>query len=141
MSEVKWIWADADDEGFKFLLPPDHDDLATSGEASGGDSRGRSQLAQGGLRRDPDHGHLVTIVGRGGAGKSIFALQLVTALLKGEHPGGSYKGQPLPAAFYFTLEAQREELESQYRSFEMGKGYRKASVAQTTPNRGTLLMV
>ena len=119
LARSEWIWADADDEGFKFLLP--FDDLETAERGAQSNDPQAPPPAQGGLCRHPEHGHLVTIVGRGGAGKSIFALQLVIELLRKEYPESPNPKRLLPGAFYFTLEAQREELKSQFSSFSWGR--------------------
>lgn len=57
------LYADADDQGLSFILPSLKSD-------------------QGGLACNKKHGHFSTLVGRGGSGKSILALQLATALLQ-----------------------------------------------------------
>jgi KaiC/GvpD/RAD55 family RecA-like ATPase len=91
------IRADAGDPGFRFVL-------------------------QEGLVRGAG-GHLGTIVGRGGSGKSILALQIVTRLLKEAHEAERLKGVDparLSAAFYFTLEASPEELARQVDQFDWG---------------------
>ena len=71
------------------------------------------------MRQEKD-GHLNTIVGRGGSGKSILALQLVTNLLKREN--GPHPNRP-HAAFYFTLEASPQELKRQLLQFTWGRDY------------------
>jgi len=101
-SEEK-IYAKAGDRGFSFLF---HDY---------------------GLAREPKQGHFGTIVGTGGSGKSVLALQLVTDLLNEEDEkenavdGKEHENEPRPLAFYFTLEASPQELASQVDQFIWGK--------------------
>ncbi|GEM_PF-4931893 len=111
----RFVYADADDEGFRFILQPPEEE---SNKRMGGFA----------LQKDSDEeesaverrGHLVTIVGRGGTGKSILALQLVTKLLKRKKSDHGKQG-PGPAVFYFTLEATPGELITQARQFKWGK--------------------
>lgn len=118
-SEPKIVYADAGDEGFRFIFP------------------GPDGSVLGGLRRERGQGHFVTLVGRGGTGKSFLALQLVTHLLEREKQmdeatGGSaaataaaHSDEPdaerVHTAFYFTLEASPRELAGQARQFTWGK--------------------
>ena len=105
MSEATQIRADAGDPGLNFVL-------------------------QKGLLRDAGEGHLGTIVGRGGSGKSILALQLVTELLRIADETNKDQNRR-PAAFYFTLEASPGELRNQVVQFKWGeKRYRGAWVEQ-----------
>ena len=117
------VFADADDEGFRFILPGETAEPAESAERS-----------RGGLVRERGRGHFVTLVGRGGTGKSIFALQLLSQLLgtaNGEvgdyHDYSHDEWPPTPAghrhhaAFYFTLEASPAELVNQLHQFTWGK--------------------
>jgi len=96
---IPHLFADANDDGIRFILQsPDKDHT------------------NGGLLRDREQGHLVTMAGRGGTGKSVLALQFLTELLN-QSEGKS------PAAFYFTLEASPLELARQLRDFEFGQRY------------------
>ncbi len=99
------IYAHGGDEGLQFILPSDK----------------RDGLEGGILRRD-DQGHLVTMVGRGGTGKTILALQLMTQLLA--DAAEKYEGWPSDrkhGAFYFTLEATPFEIYNQLAQFSWGK--------------------
>jgi len=92
------LFADASNDGISFILQSP--DLVPE---------------KGGLIRDPEQGHLVTIAGRGGTGKSLLALQFLTDLLN--------QSKGTPAAFYFTLEASPWELVRQLRDFKFGCRY------------------
>lgn len=102
MAETNDIYADAGDEGLRFILPS------------------AKQKEKGGFLRQEGDGHLNTIVGRGGSGKSILALQLVTSLLKNASLSDSNRPH---AAFYFTLEASPRELGRQLLQFTWGDRY------------------
>jgi KaiC/GvpD/RAD55 family RecA-like ATPase len=108
------IYANAGDEGFSFILPDNQEPA--------------SRIICGGIVKRVDQGHLVTIVGRGGTGKSIFALQLVTALLKdAEKNYDCWHEFQKPSAFYFSLEASPDELQSQMIQFAWGERYKSGS--------------
>src|SRR5260370_9020238 len=123
MSNRQIVYADADDPGLRFILP-----TLRRGE-------------EGGLAREKNNGHFGTIVGRGGSGKSVLALQLVTALLESEDKTKAVRGGGgrkvfaegsvycRQAGFYFTLEASPAELKRQLLQFEWGqkryKGWEK----------------
>lgn len=94
------IYADAGNAGLRFILPSPLD------------------ATKGGLSRGIDDGHLSAIVGRGGSGKSMFALQILTGLLNEAKPSGEKRS---PAAFYFTLEASPDELCKQIGKFKWGQ--------------------
>ena len=99
------IYADAGDRGFSFILPSTTPNL-------------------GGVVRHPDEGHFGTIVGQGGAGKSILALQIVTRLLKNADkasPSVQSRADCAHAAFYFSLQAHPRELKRQVQQFIWGK--------------------
>lgn len=103
------IRAEAGDPGFKFVL-------------------------QSGLLRGPN-GHLGTIVGRGGSGKSILALQIVTQLLTTAHEEERKAGVTAgrhSAAFYFTLEASPRELANQVGQFTWGQTHYDEKWERTT---------
>ena len=101
--KFKPVYANAADPGLRFILPS-----LISDEF-------------GGLMRDEREGHLGTIVGRGGSGKSILALQLVTDLLNRRDDLDTERDPKRPnAAFYFTLEASPIELARQVRQFSWG---------------------
>lgn len=111
----KRIYADAGDEGFRFLFPslsPDSDPARPSDEP---------ERDGGGLRRDRNRGHFATIVGRGGTGKSSLALQIVSELLNEEEKALDTEHQH--AVFYFTLEATPYELFHQASQYEWAKRY------------------
>lgn len=72
----------------------------------------------GGIVRNRKQGHLVTITGRGGTGKSVLALQFLTDLL-----GIETDNTLIRRAFYFTLEASPLELARQVCAFEFGQRY------------------
>jgi KaiC/GvpD/RAD55 family RecA-like ATPase len=110
------VYANADDPGLRFILPGATLQKDLSNRVDTNRHRGNEV---GGLARNLKDGHLCTIVGRGGAGKSILALQLATSLLRNkiDEPGPH-------AAFYFTLEASPKELKQQVLKFEWGKDYR-----------------
>ena len=97
------VYADAGDPGLRFILP--------------------GPKESGGLLRNRDDGHLGTIVGRGGSGKSILALQLVTELLNREDEAVPVSGDRPHSAFYFTLEASPQELKRQVSQFSWGRRY------------------
>lgn len=104
------IYAHAGDAGLSFIFPAE-----------------RRTDGPGGLQRHANIGHLSTIVGRGGSGKSILALQLVTQLL---NDATKERGSlPAPAAFYFTLEASPIELLHQVRQFGWGNRYSTETTA------------
>jgi KaiC/GvpD/RAD55 family RecA-like ATPase len=88
-------------------------------------------------------GHLSTIVGRGGSGKSILALQLVTALLERSVSLAQEGSEPKNcAAFYFTLEASPEELKRQVTQFEWGrKRYEEWTKRETHLHSNGLFLV
>ncbi|SRR6266404_780844 len=96
------IFADACNDGISFILQSP--DLVPE---------------KGGLIRDPGQGHLVTITGRGGTGKSLLALQFLTDLLE--------QSKGVPAAFYFTLEASPWELARQLQAFKFGHRYSRCN--------------
>src|ERR1700758_495485 len=101
MSKTENVYADAGDPGLSFILPsPNGDD--------------------GGIMRNAGEGHFGTIVGRGGAGKSILALQIVTELLEKVDAAPKTDGGLTPAAFYFSLEAHPKELSRQVEQFTWG---------------------
>src|SRR5579864_79182 len=102
MPERQKVYADAGDPGLRFILPSP-----------------RSET-EGGLVRDRFEGHLGAIVGRGGSGKSILALQLVTRLLKCADEERKTDPDHPHAAFYFTLEASPNELMRQVCQFSWG---------------------
>lgn len=114
-----FAYADADDEGFRFILP--------SSQSSQGPRRRtlRASEYEGGLARSRDAGHFASVVGRGGTGKSFFALQLVTSLLKREQRTNpaTHKSR-LHSAFYFTLEASPQELVTQVGHFGWSRNKR-----------------
>lgn len=101
--ERQVFYADAGDEGFRFILPS------------------TTSSTEGGLARPRGFGHLCTIVGRGGTGKSILALQLVTWLLKQRNKETGLAAAKPNAAFYFTLEASPAELVTQVLQFRWGR--------------------
>jgi len=72
--------------------------------------------------RNENEGHFGTIVGRGGSGKSILALQVVTELLRSADANKLDSNCP-NAAFYFSLEASPKELQRQVEQFEWGQRY------------------
>jgi KaiC/GvpD/RAD55 family RecA-like ATPase len=113
MPKINEIYADAGDEGLRFILPS-----ATRRE-------------KGGLLRQEGDGHLNTIVGRGGSGKSILALQLVTDLLARNNGSDS---KPV-AAFYFTLEASPRELARQLLQFTWGGPYENWQTSDLSDGR------
>lgn len=120
-------YADACDDGISFILQNPNQDT----------KRGSTT---GGLIRDRDQGHFVTIAGRGGTGKSMLALQFVTDLLNQSDTAdvsrvskGSNRVEP--AAFYFTLEASPLELARQLRDLRFGQK-RYFSRATDDPIRG-----
>lgn len=105
MSDDGKVYADARDPGLSFILPS-------------------LDPHKGGVVRDPTEGHFGAIVGRGGAGKSILALQIVTELLENagrRQSTGRNEFSPPPAAFYFTLEAHPRELRGQVEQFTWGQ--------------------
>lgn len=105
------IWADAGDEGFRFIFGNDRVGSFEVPQGSGAHSR-----SAGGILRVATNGHLATIVGRGGTGKSILALQIINHLLRAGRR--SVPAEYLrSAAFYFTLEASPLELLEQSRLF------------------------
>jgi KaiC/GvpD/RAD55 family RecA-like ATPase len=111
------FWADAGDDGFRFILSD-----VWSVHAGGTDD---TTARKGGILRSGDGGHLATIVGRGGTGKSILALQLVNELLM-------TSAAQRPAAFYFTLEASPKELDHQSNRFgwNMARHAKRPQAAQ-----------
>ncbi len=125
-SDCKGIFAHAGDPGLQYVLMP---------QAELGAKRPTGQ-GPGGLFRTEDHGHLVTIVGRGGTGKSILSLQLVCQIVddSNQNSGGTYpkdegKWDETTAprdhtAFYFTLESPHRELAEQAARFDWGKRFR-----------------
>ena len=99
------VYAHGNDEGFRFILP----------------TESRTTDA-GGLVRKDDQGHTVTIVGRGGTGKTFFALQLITQILTDAYKTYERWPEERPhAAFYFTLEATPYELYQQLMQFAWGR--------------------
>jgi KaiC/GvpD/RAD55 family RecA-like ATPase len=112
MAEGRNIYADAGDPGLSFILPSLNQD-------------------EGGITRNSEEGHFGAIVGRGGSGKTVLALQIVTGLLnkadefdaKMAHVAGKVH-QPnsnhTHAAFYFSLEAHPKELKRQVEQFSWG---------------------
>jgi len=113
MTEINEIYADAGDEGLRFILPS------------------AMRREKGGLLRQEGDGHLNTIVGRGGSGKSILALQLVSDLLAKNNGSDS---KPL-AAFYFTLEASPRELARQLLQFTWGEPYKDWQMSDLSEGR------
>lgn len=124
------LCADAGDEGFRFILfPPDT--VPETSPRQGGIPNSDSDLtttagahhppriaspAGGGIFLRRGEGHLVTIVGPGGTGKSIFSLQLASSLLRKEEESATGNIETRPhAVFYFTLEARPGELFDQLR--------------------------
>ncbi len=126
------IYADAGDDGFRFIFPgprPKGSPQPEGSAAPGGPKDDRDASKIGGLRREKGQGHLVTLVGRGGTGKSFLALQLITHLLDHERRMDE-KTEPSEdptrrdhAAFYFTLEASPRELAHQAKEFSWGEHY------------------
>jgi KaiC/GvpD/RAD55 family RecA-like ATPase len=98
--------------------------------------RGLEFVLQDGLKRGKAEGHLGAIVGRGGSGKSILALQFVTQLLndanKKDLPAGKKN-----TAFYFTLEATPKELCEQVKRFKWGTNFCQISGDQEKDPAGT----
>ena len=111
MSETPLIlYANAADEGLQFVLP----------------STSYATDQNGGLAREEDRGHVATVVGKGGTGKSMLALQVLAQLL--DDAKDVYRpldkarwGSRPHAAFYFTLEASPYELACQLSDFQWGR--------------------
>ncbi|MCG8573816.1 MAG: AAA family ATPase [Flavobacteriales bacterium] len=117
------IYANAKDDGFAFIFP--RTPMPQQAEPEGkGNAQSGHKSKDGGLVRESKHGHLATIVGRGGTGKSILALQLITSLLENANKKDQNPKKPA-AAFYFTLESSVAELKNQMDCFEWGKEYSK----------------
>lgn len=120
MADGHIIYADAGDPGLRFILPGPRE--------------------SGGLKRNHGNGHLGTIAGRGGSGKSILALQLVTELLNRQAERIRASKQLPHAAFYFTLEASPQELKRQISQFSWGDRYgwdRKKDIHKFPRARGS----
>jgi KaiC/GvpD/RAD55 family RecA-like ATPase len=119
------LFADARDDGISFILQsPDYYRILQSPDYY---PLNQGHI-EGGLLREQNQGHFVTIAGRGGTGKSLLALQFLTDLLNRADPttgvgkDNPVNGQqPESRAFYFTLEASPLELARQLKDFDFGK--------------------
>ncbi len=103
----KYIFADAGDKGFAFIL--DHPQFQKA-----------ALEKRGGLCRHIERGHLVTIVGQGGTGKTILAFQILAHLIenKDEIDLNGEKKIIDPMSFYFSLEASPAEIKAQLIPFQ-----------------------